>query len=283
MSFSDEYDSYLLDTGVDSSNWVVKASQNAPDPVQSTLSSPMCWEDNSQSVDLRCFDSPNRSSQTRLGSVLAVVPPAPDQAEEQPFSLYPSFRRTAPAPSTLFWQTNETLLGYNPSDGNEKTDFRIDHTYHALVSSPSGCFNIRRSNDTIPVPMPMAGAKCDTREGPTVHPRAANTRYIISFILIYLFSTLCCLNLTSAPDIRGRYTSGLECKLKCEWEGCTYKGTFGRRGTLNRHVETQHLCPKSYECPEPRCGKLFNRKDNLLEHLRKVHSKDIRSMQDSIL
>ncbi|KAJ5785643.1 uncharacterized protein N7503_010855 [Penicillium pulvis] len=42
--------------------------------------------------------------------------------------------------------------------------------------------------------------------------------------------------------------------IRCDWQGCTYKGTFGRR---------------AFKCPE--CGREFNRKENLQGHLESVH------------
>ncbi|KAJ5715418.1 uncharacterized protein N7483_012599 [Penicillium malachiteum] len=59
--------------------------------------------------------------------------------------------------------------------------------------------------------------------------------------------------------------------FRCEWKGCRYTGAFGRKFELKRHVETQHIFPNSFECPDPRCRKPYNRKDNLEEHLRRVH------------
>ena len=37
-----------------------------------------------------------------------------------------------------------------------------------------------------------------------------------------------------------------------------------------RHIETQHVSPHSIECPV--CGKRFSRRDNMTEHLGRVHS-----------
>ncbi|KAJ5652768.1 hypothetical protein N7507_010194 [Penicillium longicatenatum] len=58
---------------------------------------------------------------------------------------------------------------------------------------------------------------------------------------------------------------------KCEWRGCRYTGAFGRKFELKRHVETQHIFRNAFECPDPRCRKGYNRKDNLEEHLRRAH------------
>ncbi|KAJ6115323.1 hypothetical protein N7486_001101 [Penicillium sp. IBT 16267x] len=59
--------------------------------------------------------------------------------------------------------------------------------------------------------------------------------------------------------------------FKCEWKGCRYTGAFGRIFELRRHVETQHISPNSYGCPNARCRKGYNRKDNLEEHMRRAH------------
>ncbi|KAL2835421.1 hypothetical protein BJY01DRAFT_252658 [Aspergillus pseudoustus] len=59
--------------------------------------------------------------------------------------------------------------------------------------------------------------------------------------------------------------------LKCEWHGCTYRGTFSRPGQLRRHVNTKHISPGSFVCPVTECGRSFNRKDNLGAHMQRVH------------
>ncbi|KAE8349484.1 hypothetical protein BDV28DRAFT_151834 [Aspergillus coremiiformis] len=58
---------------------------------------------------------------------------------------------------------------------------------------------------------------------------------------------------------------------KCEWKNCRYLGGFGRKAELRRHVETKHISPGFYECPEESCRRPFNREDNLREHLRRAH------------
>ncbi|KAJ5949932.1 hypothetical protein N7454_001516 [Penicillium verhagenii] len=58
---------------------------------------------------------------------------------------------------------------------------------------------------------------------------------------------------------------------KCLWQGCRYTGTFRRSAELRRHVDTQHIAPKSYICPFSDCGRPYNRGDNLNEHLQRAH------------
>jgi uncharacterized Zn-finger protein len=59
--------------------------------------------------------------------------------------------------------------------------------------------------------------------------------------------------------------------LRCYWPACTYTGTFSKKGQLTRHVNTKHISPGSFECPQLGCGKAFDRKDNLGEHMRRIH------------
>lgn len=59
--------------------------------------------------------------------------------------------------------------------------------------------------------------------------------------------------------------------FRCLWEDCQYNGTFGRKTELMRHVETQHVSPKAYQCSFPGCMRKFSRVDNLRAHVRKVH------------
>lgn len=75
--------------------------------------------------------------------------------------------------------------------------------------------------------------------------------------------------------------------LECRWEGCTYAGHFARQSTLLRHIRLMHLSPRQYLCPVSAKCKPFNRKDNLVSHIRSVHhvhhcSKGSRSPVDSV-
>ncbi|OJJ34612.1 hypothetical protein ASPWEDRAFT_42586 [Aspergillus wentii DTO 134E9] len=60
-------------------------------------------------------------------------------------------------------------------------------------------------------------------------------------------------------------------RLTCEWKNCNYAGSFRRPAELMRHVQTKHISPRSYKCWKGECKAKFNRKDNLEEHLRRVH------------
>ncbi|KAL2785405.1 hypothetical protein BJX66DRAFT_314914 [Aspergillus keveii] len=62
--------------------------------------------------------------------------------------------------------------------------------------------------------------------------------------------------------------------LKCEWRGCTYTGTFSHHAQLRRHVDTQHIKPRSFVCSVSRCAKTFNRRDNLAVHMQQMHEDD---------
>ncbi|KAL2835929.1 hypothetical protein BJY01DRAFT_252242 [Aspergillus pseudoustus] len=72
----------------------------------------------------------------------------------------------------------------------------------------------------------------------------------------------------------GGYFDGSHLILRCKWEGCDYTGGFRRTHDLKRHVLTQHIEPRSHECPEYGCGMSFNRRDNLRWHLRRVHPRN---------
>jgi zinc finger protein BrlA len=56
-------------------------------------------------------------------------------------------------------------------------------------------------------------------------------------------------------------------KFLCTWDGCPKK--FARKEHLRRHEKDCHICSESPECEF--CGKVFNRKDNLKQHI-KIHS-----------
>lgn len=57
----------------------------------------------------------------------------------------------------------------------------------------------------------------------------------------------------------------------CGWKNCENPGPFTRKAVLMRHIDTQHISPRDFVCSFELCGKSFNRKDNLDEHLRRVH------------
>ncbi|KAJ5332319.1 uncharacterized protein N7506_006102 [Penicillium brevicompactum] len=57
--------------------------------------------------------------------------------------------------------------------------------------------------------------------------------------------------------------------FRCDWKDCAYSGTFACKRSVMRHVETQHITPRSVPCFE--CGQLFGRRDNMTEHLGRVH------------
>ncbi|KAJ6137158.1 hypothetical protein N7471_003644 [Penicillium samsonianum] len=57
--------------------------------------------------------------------------------------------------------------------------------------------------------------------------------------------------------------------FRCNWKDCSYPGMFSRKGVLMRHIETQHVTPRSFGCPK--CDRLFSRKDNMTEHFGRVH------------
>lgn len=59
--------------------------------------------------------------------------------------------------------------------------------------------------------------------------------------------------------------------FRCKWFECKSTCQFSSKTTLFRHLETQHLFPGSWECLNEDCDKKFDRKDNMEEHLRRVH------------
>ncbi|KAJ5656936.1 Zinc finger C2H2 [Penicillium longicatenatum] len=53
----------------------------------------------------------------------------------------------------------------------------------------------------------------------------------------------------------------------CKWENC--RKPFKSKGALMRHIDTQHIAPRSFKCQS--CNRLFSRKDNMEEHIRRIH------------
>ncbi|KAK9853467.1 hypothetical protein MYU51_006603 [Penicillium brevicompactum] len=74
----------------------------------------------------------------------------------------------------------------------------------------------------------------------------------------------------------GRVSMGVKSRassnaFKCRWERCEYSGGFSGAAALLRHIKTKHICPNTFECPDEQCFRSFNRKDNLVAHMRNVH------------
>ncbi|KAJ5372572.1 hypothetical protein N7517_004578 [Penicillium concentricum] len=59
--------------------------------------------------------------------------------------------------------------------------------------------------------------------------------------------------------------------FKCEWKDCQYDRLFSRKGVLMRHIETQHVNPRAFKCPNPRCNHASSRRENLKAHRQSVH------------
>ncbi|KAJ5428296.1 hypothetical protein N7445_009750 [Penicillium cf. griseofulvum] len=59
--------------------------------------------------------------------------------------------------------------------------------------------------------------------------------------------------------------------FKCEWKDCRYGRLFSRKGVLMRHIETQHVSPRAFKCPHPRCDHASSRRENLKAHRQSIH------------
>ncbi|KAJ5850946.1 hypothetical protein N7455_010802 [Penicillium solitum] len=57
--------------------------------------------------------------------------------------------------------------------------------------------------------------------------------------------------------------------IRCDWPGCSYHGTFTKRGSLKRHRDEQHTAPRSFPCPL--CENSYSRKSHLNDHQLKAH------------
>ncbi|KAJ5197116.1 hypothetical protein N7449_007595 [Penicillium cf. viridicatum] len=57
--------------------------------------------------------------------------------------------------------------------------------------------------------------------------------------------------------------------IRCDWPGCSYRGTFTKKGSLKRHRDEQHTSPRSFPCPL--CENAYSRKSHMIDHQLKAH------------
>lgn len=75
--------------------------------------------------------------------------------------------------------------------------------------------------------------------------------------------------LTFKTSINKIFVRDHQGSFECHWIDCNHRGAFSGESVLMRHIKTQHVNPRSIDCPS--CGKSFNRKDNMMEHLGRAH------------
>lgn len=66
----------------------------------------------------------------------------------------------------------------------------------------------------------------------------------------------------------------------CKCEGCRYSGTFTRESSLERHIRKMHITPRAHPCPMAGCDRIFNRADNLQQHVYRFHCIDQKSSEE---
>jgi hypothetical protein len=67
------------------------------------------------------------------------------------------------------------------------------------------------------------------------------------------------------------WASDMVISFECGWKNCKRPRPFKNKGTLMRHIKTQHVDMREIECPVLRCGRVFNRKDKMDDHVYRVH------------
>ncbi|OQE27244.1 hypothetical protein PENSTE_c004G00165 [Penicillium steckii] len=67
------------------------------------------------------------------------------------------------------------------------------------------------------------------------------------------------------------YTRRRSRLFQCKWQDCSYDKAFSSLSTLWRHIQSTHISPSEYTCPE--CGKEFGlgRGDKLRSHMKVAH------------
>ncbi|OQD65752.1 hypothetical protein PENPOL_c005G02259 [Penicillium polonicum] len=77
------------------------------------------------------------------------------------------------------------------------------------------------------------------------------------------------INSDETPDVhhQGREQDNPDTVFRCTWPGCT--STLGAKRSLTRHIEEKHVHPSAFPCRI--CQKTFSRKDNLKNHMRRIH------------
>lgn len=68
---------------------------------------------------------------------------------------------------------------------------------------------------------------------------------------------------------------------RCEEVGCHVTRGFGSKGELTRHINSVHE-KRVRQCPEPGCSYSCPRKDNLQEHITRIHRNRIPEQPDTL-
>ncbi|KAJ5970248.1 uncharacterized protein N7479_000166 [Penicillium vulpinum] len=156
--------------------------------------------------------------------------------------LYPNFFIPA-APSNLdLYRPNQEVTHYSLLEGNG-----VANPFHMDSISPEPSATTRGASQS---------PNCSVQE---IHQLKDNGRHSAR-------SGALCRRRGARKPNPGSDGQGA---FRCTWKNCRYPGVFSCKGVLRRHIKTQHVTPRSFGCPE--CDRLFSRKDNMTEHLGRVH------------
>ncbi|KAE8351958.1 hypothetical protein BDV28DRAFT_149508 [Aspergillus coremiiformis] len=172
-------------------------------------------------------------------------------------------------------------LEIRPSSGCDTPDNYASHpateSTTTIANPPIGSAKINYSSmyrlipDTETAPCPIPDSQVALQPGQEVE---ATQRHILTseYVIHTTGSKYKVLSFNGNTQFTSIPRSNRPIRLRCDVVGCSYKGLFGRRAELTRHINTKHRHPASFFCPHQDCYKLFNRKDNLKDHLRRMHS-----------
>ncbi|KAF8641105.1 hypothetical protein AX17_000748 [Amanita inopinata Kibby_2008] len=167
----------------------------------------------------------------------------PEQTEDEQAPEHPA---ELPVPPL----THPDLSGqHDVSDSSDcPTQLTFLNSNSSGTDSSSVIRRTPRSRVVLPVPVPNLTKKSRGRRVPT----------------------------TSSPELSGDVKEGR--LYVCKVEGCGK--CFHRGEHLKRHIRSIHTHEKPFKCTYPLCEKLFNRHDNLLQHL-KVHREPIKGIRQT--
>lgn len=198
----------------------------------------------------------------------------PQQEESTPDSIYPQQALVHPGDACTW---DSSLWVYHQLDyvNRNDTQYPIVNNGNDAQVVPTASFGpANYTTNTTPLVAPFTqeptsqepleaeviGNGINSDETPDVHHQGREQELVINLAVSYEEKESLLLRISN-------YFSNPDTVFRCTWPGCT--STLGAKRSLTRHIEEKHVHPSAFPCRI--CQKTFSRKDNLKNHMRRIH------------